>query len=272
MKTVLTIAGYDPSSGAGITADLMVFAAHGLFGTSCITSLTVQSTLGVVASHPVAPDLLRDTLGCLFADLPPAGIKIGMLGTAASVHVVADFLAQVRSKSPLTPVVLDPVLCSSSGRELLDPAGVEALRARLLPLVDWVTPNLDELALLTGLPVKVRADLPTAAGALQRMGGLGLSVLATGGHLESPDDLLLLPGGQLAWLAGELIASNSTHGTGCAFSSALLSRLVMGDAPLAAAVAAKEYAAEAIRTAVPRGGGRGPLNHLHPRSLPADGS
>ena len=268
MKTVLTIAGYDPSSGAGITADLMVFAAYGLFGTSCITSLTVQSTLGVVASHPLEPELLRKMLGCLADDLPPAGIKIGMLGTAALVHVVADFLEIIRARSPRTFVILDTVLCSSSGRELLEPAGIEVLRSRLLPLVDWTTPNIDELALLTGFHVKTQADLPAATIALQSMAGKRLSVLATGGHLEPPDDLLLTGEGDMVWLPGHRIISNSTHGTGCAFSSALLSELILGGSPRAAASAAKAYVANAIRTATPIGGGKGPLNHLWPIKVP----
>ena len=132
MKCVLTIAGYDPSSGAGATADLMVFAAHGLFGTSCITGLTVQSTMGVLASHPIDAKVVRETLNCLHADLPAAGIKIGMLGTAAVVATVADFLARLRVQGSRVPVVLDPVLRSSSGRELLDDEGMVLLRERLL--------------------------------------------------------------------------------------------------------------------------------------------
>jgi hydroxymethylpyrimidine/phosphomethylpyrimidine kinase len=124
------------------------------------------------------------------------------------------------------------------------------------------------LAVLTGLPVKTRADLPVAAISLQSMGGDGLSVLATGGHLEPPDDLLLLPGGESVWLPGQHIASSSTHGTGCAFSSALLSQIVLGRMPQTAALAAKDYVASAIRRAFPMGGGKGPLNHLWPLQPP----
>ncbi|CAN5685805.1 bifunctional hydroxymethylpyrimidine kinase/phosphomethylpyrimidine kinase [soil metagenome] len=264
MQTVLTIAGFDPSSGAGVTADLMVFAAHGLFGTSCITSLTVQSTRGVLSSHPVSSEVLRATLDCLVLDLPPSGIKIGMLATAGNVEAVADFLEIFRAQSPNVPVVLDPVLRSSSGRELLNPAGLDLLRARLLPQVDWVTPNTAELAVLTGLPVETHADLVTAGQTLQRSvrGGESLIVLAKGGHLDPPDDLLIAPGSDPVWLPGEHIVSTSTHGTGCAFASSLLSRLVLGDQPHAAALAAKAYVAEAIRAAIPRGSGNGPLNHL----------
>ena len=179
MQTVLTIAGFDPSSGAGVTADLMVFAAHGLFGTSAITALTVQTTLGVRASYAVAASTLAETLEYLQSDLPPAGVKIGMLADASSVGVVANFLATLPES---VPIVLDPVIRASSGRELLSADGLLVLRSRLLPRVGWITPNLDELALLTGLKVTGREDLPEAAAALQGL-GKGLNVLATGGQL-----------------------------------------------------------------------------------------
>jgi hydroxymethylpyrimidine/phosphomethylpyrimidine kinase len=257
----LTIAGFDPSSGAGITADLMVFAAHRLFGTSCITSLTVQSTLGVVDSFPVEASTVTATLDCLQADIPPAGIKIGMLATSQTVAAVADYLERIRHKGFLGPVVLDPVIRSSSGRELLDDRGIDLLRERLLPLVNWVTPNLDELSLLTGMAVSVKADLPSAASDLQAM-GRELNVLATAGHLDPPDDYLLTASGEAHWLPGVHIETTSNHGTGCALSSALLCRLVAGDEPYAACVAAKNYVTGGLREARSIGQGRGPLNHL----------
>ncbi|WP_260705252.1 bifunctional hydroxymethylpyrimidine kinase/phosphomethylpyrimidine kinase [Edaphobacter flagellatus] len=263
MKTVLTIAGFDPSSGAGITADLMVFATHRLFGTSAITSLTVQSTLGVRDSQPVSASLLRETLACLHEDLPPAGVKIGMLATEEIVEAVASYLERLKQESSQTPVVLDPILRSSSGRELLSPAGLRCLRERLLPLADWATPNLAELSLLTGLHVADRNQLEPAARTLQASYP-NLNVVATGGHLDQPDDLLLTCGGELHWIAGERIDSMATHGTGCAFSSALLSRLVLGDDHLTAVSAAKRYVAEAIRQSASIGHGHGPLNHLWP--------
>jgi hydroxymethylpyrimidine/phosphomethylpyrimidine kinase len=263
MQTVLTIAGFDPSSGAGVTADLMVFAAHGLFGTSAITSLTVQSTTGVRSSEPVTGRTLAETLNCLYSDLPPAGIKLGMLGTSGIVEVVANYLERVRRSSDDTPVVLDPVIRSSSGRELLDARGVDLLKERLLPLVGWVTPNLAELSLLTGERVETPVELVSAARSLQGRFS-NLNILATGGHLERPDDLLLAADHEPKWIRGERIESRSTHGTGCALSSALLSRLVLGDRAPEAAARAKEYVAEAIRRAVPLGFGNGPLNHLWP--------
>lgn len=263
MSTVLTIAGYDPSSGAGVTADLMVFAAHGLFATSCITALTVQSTLGVFDTCPVAPATVSATLDCLRSDLPPEGIKIGMLATAANVTAVADFLERLRTSTHGLPVVLDPVLRSSSGRELLDPDGMSQLRERLLPLVDWITPNLEELSILSGHEASNRVGVLEAALKLQVM-GRGLNVLATAGHLDPPDDYLLTAASKSHWLPGVRVETNSTHGTGCALSSALLSRLVMGDEPAAAARAAKKYVARALSTAKPLGKGRGPLNLLWP--------
>ena len=244
MQTALTIAGFDPSSGAGITADLMVFAAHGLFGTSAITGLTVQSTIGVRAIKPVDAETLRATLDFLHSDLPPAGIKIGMLAAAPIVEVVADYLEKVRKFFPAIPVVLDPVIRSSSGRQLLDSSGVALLRERLLPLVTWLTPNLDELRLLSNFPVVTRDDLEPGARYLQQTFP-ELGVIATGGHLDPPDDLAVLCSGQIEWLTGKRVEGRSTHGTGCAFSSALLSRLVLGDGPVDAARSAKQYVAEA---------------------------
>jgi hydroxymethylpyrimidine/phosphomethylpyrimidine kinase len=275
MQTVLTIAGFDPSSGAGVTADLMVFAAHGLFGTSCITALTVQSTLGVRATYPVSDRVITETLDCLDADLRPNGIKIGMLATEDNIIAICRYIVQLRVQladmqaSADVPIVLDPVLRSSSGRELLNPAGVTALRERLLPLVDWVTPNLEELAILSGERVGHRDDVSSACQGLQekvaeRQGGRRLGVLATGGHLDPPDDFLLTPGRETLWLAGERVNTRSTHGTGCALSSAFLSRLMLGDTPEQAARAAKLYVAGALRAAEGIGKGRGPMNHLWP--------
>lgn len=283
--TVLTIAGHDPSNGAGITADLQTFAANGLFGTSAITALTVQSTLGVAEFHPVAPDLLERTLAHLCADLPPAGIKVGLLGSPEIAATVADFLVSLRSSdsqtyrdpdperapraqaessaSPIStiPIVLDPVLRASSGAELLPPAALDILTSRLLPAVDWITPNWTELAALSGQTVATAEDAEAA------MHGLGsrhprLHIVATGGDQVTPTDLLRLPSGELHRFPGEHIRTTSTHGTGCAFSSALLSRLVLGDSPIQAVVSAKYFVAGALRHAPGLGHGRGPLDLL----------
>jgi hydroxymethylpyrimidine/phosphomethylpyrimidine kinase len=254
--TLMTIAGFDPSSGAGITADLAVFAAHSLFGTACITALTVQSTTGVRAVHPVSSAILAESLACLVEDMPPAGIKIGMLASAGNVATVADFLEGLAAR---VPVVLDPVLRSSSGRELLSAAGLQLMKDRLLPLATWITPNLAELAALAETPVATREQMLAGCDRLrERYPQLG--IVATGGHLDPPDDLVFAPNEPPVWLPGARIESRSTHGTGCAFSSSLLCGLVRGLAPLDAARAAKVYVAKAIRTAEPLGGGIGPMN------------
>ncbi len=261
---MLTIAGFDPSSGAGVTADLAVFAAHGFFGTAAITALTVQSTIGVRRVKAVDGELLRETLDCLRDDLPPDGIKIGMLGTSTAVGVVAEFLSGLRAKYPKLPVVLDPVLRSSTGSVLLEEQGVEALYRDVLPLVDWVTPNLSELEALTDLPIRSRTDMERGAKKICS-NVLGLGIVVTGGHLEacgevSAPDLVMAPNGDCEWLTGEWITSRSTHGTGCAFSSAMASELTAGADAFEAARRAKLYVAGAIRHAIPLGKGKGPMN------------
>ncbi len=261
---VLTIAGFDPSSGAGITADLQVFAAFGLFGTACITSLTAQSTRGVQATYSVS-SFIDQTLAELQADVPPVGVKIGMLGDALAVRATCDYLRRWREARPANApvaVVLDPVLLSSSGAPLLAPDAVQSLRDDLLPLVDWITPNLDELQVLAGA-----APHEGTAAAFERMHRLAphLHIVATGGEQTPPDDLLLTPSGGSHRFPGIHVDTTSTHGTGCAFSSALLCRLVLGDAPAEAVAAAKAYVTEALRQAPGVGTGRGPLGLLWPR-------
>jgi hydroxymethylpyrimidine/phosphomethylpyrimidine kinase len=255
---VLTIAGFDPSNGAGITADLQVFAAHGLFGTSCITALTVQSTQGVAAVEPVSR-LIGPTLEHLNADLPAAGIKIGMLGSVEAVLAVAAFLREIRK--PGVPVVLDPVIRSSSGASLLGDEGLAALKAELLPLVDWITPNRDELTDLSGVGAFLNCDVPDALMELHSRYPQ-LHVVATGGdHIGVGTlDILVEPDGKLHRFPGERVKTTSTHGTGCAFSAALLSRLVLGDSAVEAVAAAKVFVTQALIHAPGLGKGHGPLN------------
>jgi hydroxymethylpyrimidine/phosphomethylpyrimidine kinase len=268
-RTLLTIAGHDPSSGAGITADLQTFAAHRLFGTSAITALTVQSTLGVAEIHPVDPAFLRRTLDHLVADLPPAGIKIGMLGSAEIAASVAAFLTTLRQSEgnqstgnqPIgnPPIVLDPVLRASSGTDLLPPEALETLHRELLPIVTWITPNWSELSALTTQLIQTLAEAEAATHALAQCHPQ-LHIVATAGDHAQPTDILRLPSGEIHRFPGEHLASTSTHGTGCAFSSALLSLLVLGNTPTEAVRGAKHFVTEAIRQPPPLGHGRGPLN------------
>jgi hydroxymethylpyrimidine/phosphomethylpyrimidine kinase len=268
-RTLLTIAGHDPSSGAGITADLQTFAAHRFFGTSAITALTVQSTLGVEEIRPADPAFLRRALDHLVADLPPVGIKIGMLGSSEIAAAVAGFLAAVRPQEgkskagnqppSATPIVLDPILRASSGADLLPPHAIETLHHQLLPHVTWITPNWSELSALTSQPVETLAQ---AEAATQHLAARHphLHIVATAGDHAQPTDLLRLPSGDFHRFAGEHLDSTSTHGTGCAFSSALLCHLVLRDTPIEAVRNAKHFVTEAIRNAPNLGHGKGPLN------------
>ena len=255
----LTIAGFDPSSGAGVTADLAVFAAHGIFGLSAITSLTVQSTVGVQRVDAVAADLLAQTLSCLQDDLPPAGIKIGMLGDEPQVAAVVAYLL---SLPPDIPIVLDPVLQSTSGALLLSAGGRDLLERELVPLVHVITPNATELSLLAALPCNTDVEIRTAADSLSQRYD-GLAILCTGGDRPQPDDLLLHNG---VWtvLPGQHIETRATHGTGCALSSALLCGLLQGQDLVTAARNAKHYVAQAMQLATPRGAGKGPMHLLWP--------
>jgi hydroxymethylpyrimidine/phosphomethylpyrimidine kinase len=266
---VLTIAGHDPGSGAGLTADLQTFAAHGLFGTSVPTALTVQSTIEVAESKPLSHDFILHVLTYLHSDLPPSGIKIGMIGSEEGIKAITSYLQSLPAQSASNyniPIVLDPIFNSSSGLDLTGSNSLQSLHT-LLPLVTWITPNWSELAALTGLRV---TSLDEAAAAAAHLGGQypHLYIVVTAGDSPTPTDLLRFSTGEIHTLAGTHIHSTSTHGTGCAFSSALLSRLVLGDTPLAAAQAAKSYVTNAILLAPKLGHGCGPLNLLWPLTHP----
>jgi len=258
---VLTIAGFDPSCGAGVTADIKTIAAHGCYGTACITALTVQTTTGVQRVEPVAKEIVRETLRELAADMPPAAVRIGMLGSAGVVDAVAEFLDSVKPPN----VVLDPILKASSGVALLDDKGVERMVKALFPLASVVTPNVDEAAVLTGLPVADLEQMKAAARKLHQMGVQ--NVVVTGGHLERAADVLsiALPEGNLEQLefVSDRLRSTSTHGTGCAFASALAANLAQGRQLQYAIVLAKAYVTKAISRAFPLGKGVGPLHHLY---------
>jgi len=252
---VLTIAGFDPSSGAGVTADIKTMAAHGCYGAACVTALTVQSTAGVRRVQALPEGLVRDTLCELVSDLDIAAVKVGMLGSAEVAQAVAEFLGEQR----LPNIVLDPIVRASSGADLLGPGGLKVVRERLLRVCTVVTPNLAEAAALTEMGVRNLEEMRAAGKRLLEMGAE--NVVVTGGHLAEPTDLLLMRSGDEAF-PGEHIESRSTHGTGCAFSTALACNLALGRPVRDSVGAAKNYVAEAIRRAYPVGKGVGPLNHL----------
>jgi hydroxymethylpyrimidine/phosphomethylpyrimidine kinase len=257
---VLTIAGFDPSSGAGVTADIKTIAAHGCYGVACITALTVQSTAGVLQVEAVRPALVAETLEDLSSDLEIAAVRIGMLGSGKVASAVAEFLV---SRKP-TNIVLDPVLKSSSGHELLDPSGVKLLVERLICLATVITPNVDEASALTGLPVGNPEQMGAAAARLHAMGAV--AVVVTGGHLEKAVDLLSfnsLRGTQQEIFKSDRLRSRSTHGTGCAFATAMACHLANGRGLPEAVLLAKAYVAAAITNAYPLGRGVGPVHHLY---------
>lgn len=253
---VLTIAGFDPSSGAGISADLKTFAAHNCYGVAAITALTVQNTQGASALQPIDASLLKQSVNSLLADERVRAVKIGMLGNRANAEVVREVL----DLNPALPAVLDPVVRSASGLELVDAAGLAYLREHLLGRVRLVTPNLDEAAALTGLKVENMEGMKAAARRLVELGAR--AVVVTGGHLEKAIDVYY-DGTELESFIGDRVKPDNTHGTGCTFSSAIAANLALGRQLRDAVVLAKVYVTEAIRKAYPVGPGRLPLNHLY---------
>jgi hydroxymethylpyrimidine/phosphomethylpyrimidine kinase len=265
---VLTIAGFDPSSGAGVTADIKTIAAHGCYGVACITAMTVQSTAGVRRVEAVDPALVTETLQELASDISIAAVHIGMLGSAKVVKAVAEFLGQRAGRAglpnKLPNVVLDPILKSSSGADLLDAAATRLLIEKLIPLADVITPNVDEAAFLTGLKVIDLDEMRAAAAKLHEMGAA--AVVITGGHLEKAIDLLSFTtknGIEEEVFKAERQRSNSTHGTGCAFATAMACHLALDRGLAEAALLAKTYVTAAIAAGHPLGRGTGPVHHLY---------
>ena len=249
LPVALTIAGSDPSGGAGIQADLATFGAFGVHGASVVTALTAQNTRGVHGVTPVAPEFVRAQLDAVLDDLTVAAAKTGMLYGAENVRVVAELLGA----RPLPHLVVDPVMVSTSGDVLLDPAGMASLRDRLLPLATLVTPNLHEAEVLTGRPVRQLADMREAARALVGLGAR--AALVTGGHLPGDAIDVLHDGHGLHELAASRVPASGVHGTGCALSAAITAELALGCAPADAIATAKRFVTGAIARARPVGHG-----------------
>lgn len=254
---LLTIAGFDPSCGAGVAADLKTFAAHNCYGVAAVTALTVQSTQGVTSVHPTPAATLRAQLDALASDLAIAAVKIGMLGNKANAVAVAEFL----DKNKFSHVVLDPVVKPSSGSsELLDASGVKFLRDELMKRASVITPNMDEAALLAGMEVKDLAGMKAAALKLVEMGAK--AVIVTGGHLEKPADVLC-EGSEANPFGGDHVKSENTHGSGCTLSSAVAAQLALGQQLREALILAKAYVFKAIEKSYSIGKGAGPVNQLY---------
>ena len=250
--TALTVAGSDPSGGAGIQSDLRTFSAFGVAGLSVITALTVQNSQGVQAVHPVDAEVLAGQLSAVLEDTQPGAVKVGMLGGADQVQAVMDALRRFRPPN----IVLDPVFASSGGVPLLDAAGRQLLVAELMPLCDLVTPNLTEAALLAGFPVHDPETMRAAAKRLLELGAR--AVLVKGGHLpNAPQDLLMREDGSFAEYLRQRIPTKHSHGTGCLLSSAIAAGLACGEELRQAVHGAKTAVTEALAHPVIVGKGRG---------------
>lgn len=256
MKTALTIAGSDPSGGAGIQADIKTMSANGVYAMSAITALTAQNTTGVYGILESTPAFLASQLDCVFTDIYPDAVKTGMVSSTALIQVIADKLRQYGAKN----IVVDPVMVSTSGSRLISEEAVDALKALLLPLATLLTPNIPEAEVLSGLSVQNAGDMERAAQTISVK--YGCAVLCKGGHQIHDADDLLWQSGAGTWFRGRRIDNPNTHGTGCTLSSAIASNLAKGYSLEAAVARAKDYISGALAAMLDLGAGRGPLNHI----------
>jgi hydroxymethylpyrimidine/phosphomethylpyrimidine kinase len=258
--SVLTIAGSDSSGGAGIQADLKTFAALGCFGTSAITAVTVQNTLGVTGVHPVPSHVVEGQIRAVISDIKPSAVKIGMVYNADIVSAIVSVL----NDYPGIPVILDPVMVSSSGRMLMEQETIAILQTQLFPLVTLVTPNLDEAGLLSGMSLHTVDDMKIAAAKILETGCN--AVLVKGGHLPGSRlyNVYLDRSGKEHIISSSSIATNNTHGTGCTLSSAITAFLARGAELIPAIEQGSTYMHTAIEKGrdVKTGEGHGPVNHF----------
>jgi hydroxymethylpyrimidine kinase/phosphomethylpyrimidine kinase len=255
MKTLLILAGSDPGAGAGLQQDLKTATLLGVYGLTVVTALTVQNSLGVQAVHPVAPEVVEAQLNAILTDFPVDAVKIGMVGTAANVRVIAQRLRDP-AKRPL--IVLDPVLAAGRGGALLEEEGIDLLKAELLPLATILTPNVPEASRLTGREIRTLAHLEEAAREVQALGPAW--VLAKGGHLAGEPVDVLTDGKNAYYLTGTRLPAPHNHGSGCLLATALAANLALGLTMPEAVNQARELVRAALRHGLPLGQGVGPVN------------
>lgn len=256
MRTALTIAGSDCSGGAGIQADIKTMTMHGVYAMSVVTALTAQNTIGVLGIQEVSPEFLCRQIDAVFEDIRPDAVKIGMLPCAALIYAAAERLKFYRAEK----IVVDPVMCASSGYGLVRSDASEALMCGLLPLACLVTPNIPEAEQLSAQAVHCREDMEKAA---KQIGDTcGCAVLLKGGHSTGGADDLLYADGSYQWFEGERIDNPNTHGTGCTLSSAIAANLARGFDLVQSVQRAKEYVSGALRSMLDLGKGSGPMNHM----------
>lgn len=256
MRTALTIAGTDPSGGAGIQADLKTMTAHGVYGMSVVTALVAQNTTGVKSILESPPEFLSEQLDCVFTDIVPDAVKTGMVASISLIDVIAEKLSQYGAKN----LVVDPVMVATSGDRLISEDAIDTLRSRLLPLAVLLTPNIPEAEILSGRDIHSEDDMLRAAQAIGDT--YGCAVLCKGGHqVSEANDLLWQPGKDVRWFRSQRVCTSNTHGTGCTLSSAIASNLAKG-LPLETAVEqAKQYIFGALSAMLDLGHGSGPMDH-----------
>jgi hydroxymethylpyrimidine/phosphomethylpyrimidine kinase len=256
IPTALTIAGSDPSGGAGIQADLKTFSALNVYGMAVIAALTAQNTLGVLRVMDVPADFTAAQLDAVMSDIPPHAVKTGMLGSAAVVEIVARKIREYGVKR----VIVDPVMVSSSGTLLLETTGIDVLKRDLLPLAELITPNLAEAAELSGMRVHALQDMEQAA---RRIHGMGArNVLVKGGHLEGDAIDVFFDGAEVVHFRSERNPTSNLHGTGCVLSAAITGGLAIGHTLAESITLAKQFVTAAIRGSLALGSGFGPINPL----------
>ena len=257
MKKVLTIAGSDPSGGAGIQADLKTITVHGMFGMSAVTALTAQNTTGVFGVLESSPEFVAQQIDCIFEDIRPDAVKIGMVSNADIIRVIAEKLSFYEAEN----IVADPVMVATSGGKLLQDSAETALIQLLLPLAQIITPNIPEAEVLSGLNIRSSKDMLAAAEKIgQKIKG---AVLIKGGHFSENANDLLWNLGEAVWFNNEHIENPNTHGTGCTLSSAIACGLAAGYSTEESVRRAKEYITGAIADGLDLGRGSGPLNHMY---------
>lgn len=255
MKTVLTIAGSDCSGGAGIQADIKTMIMNGVYAMSVITALTAQNTTGVFGIQESPVEFVDQQMDCVFQDIFPDAVKIGMLSSPEIMHHVAAGLQKYEARH----IVLDPVMVSTSGHRLMQKEAEETLQKELFPLAEVITPNIPEAEVLTGLKITDAASMELAARAISNE--FHISVLLKGGHRVEDANDLLYTDGKTQWLKGERIDNPNTHGTGCTLSSAIASNLAKGYDLTDSVIRAKSYLTDALRADLNLGKGSGPLDH-----------
>lgn len=255
IKTALTIAGSDCSGGAGIQADIKTMTMNGVYAMSVITALTAQNTMGVEGIQETEPEFLRKQLDCIFTDIRPDAVKIGMAPSEEIIHVIADALHRYNADN----VVLDPVMISTSGSKLISDEAIYVLKNELFSCAYIITPNIMEAEALCGFNINNKDDMEKAAVFLGDR--YNCAVLCKGGHTVNPADDVLYSDGRLTWFCGKPVDNNNTHGTGCTLSSAIASNLAKGNNIITAVEKAKDYLTGALLYGLDIGHGNGPLNH-----------